>query len=213
MNVTIEPAASIGYLDDLLWGSDQLPKPVSADLLRKIPTHHLRQWCVARAVYQVVTQELLDWLADRIQGKKAIEVCAGHGTIGRHLGIPMSDSYMQTRPEIQAYYLSLRQATISPPSDVTKMDANEHVALAKPEIVIGSWVTQKYIPGEKNGSEFGVREIEIIQLATYIHIGNDGSHGYKQSMKLPHNHQRFPWLFSRGVDQSVNHVGVWEKSN
>jgi hypothetical protein len=42
-----------------------------------------------------VTVELVAWLHDRIAGRKAIEIGAGMGDLGYHLGIPQTDSYAQ----------------------------------------------------------------------------------------------------------------------
>lgn len=201
----------IGYLDSLLM-ENRLPKSVPASVLQGLPLDHLQQWCVRRGVYQIVTDELLEWLAQRIRGRVAIEICAGHGTIGRALGIMRTDSYMQTRPEIKAYYAKIRQATIQPPPDVVCKDANAIVQMLKPEVVIGAWVTQKWMPGDDQGSVEGVDELALVATGTtYIHIGNDKSHGYKRLMREAHDHHYFPWLFSRGQHPEQNHLCVWPR--
>lgn len=198
----------VRYLDDFML-ENNLPKPVPYAKVKDVPIEHLQQWCVERGVYQVVTEELISWLAELIQGKKALEICAGLGTIGRHLGIQMTDSYMQTRPEIIAVYKALGQFPISPPPDVLKMDANEAVEKFAPDIVIGSWVTQKYVPGQGAGSVFGVEEFRIVERCDYIHIGNDRTHNYKTIFKRKHDRFYFPWLVSRGAIQIDNHVRIW----
>lgn len=210
MDRWIMPRADIAYLDDLLRDANGLPKPVPTRALESVPIGHIQQWCVQRGVYQIVTEELVTWLADQCQGHHAIEICAGFGTIGRALGIPMTDSYMQTRPEIRAQYAMMQQAVIEPPADVTKLDANEAVRQYEPDLVIGSWVTQLHQPGDEKGSMYGVDEEAILATgATYIHIGNDVTHGYKRIMSRPHDHLGFPWLVSRGQLQAGNHICVW----
>jgi hypothetical protein len=218
----IQDRHNIKYLDDILLEGvyrgthpHRLPKPVPASALEGIPLEHIRQWCIERANYQIVTEELINWLAERIKGKKAIEICAGHGTIGRHLGIPMTDSYMQTLPDLRVYYALLNQAIIEPPPDVERMEASDAVREHSPEVVIASWATQfapeEFINTTGKGSTFGVKEIEILQTGVvYIHVGNDETHGYKDLMSIPHETHRYPWLIARALNPSVNHLCLWK---
>ena len=209
MDIWTLPGADIKPLDDLMYRSDGLLNIVPSKRLFEFPHTTLQTWCVKRGVYQFPTEELINWLYKQIAGRKAIEICAGNGVIGRALGIPITDSYMQTIPEIKAYYESLKQTVIEPPPDVLKFTANDAVRHFKPDVVIGAWVTQLYQKGDTDGSVMGVDELEIIAHAKYIHIGNDRSHGYKLSMRKSHEHHYFDWLVSRGQDQSKNHLGVW----
>src|ERR1700730_3374933 len=55
----------------------------------------LQAWCVLRARYQLVTRELVQWLSDRIAGRPALEIGAGMGDLGWHLGIPQTDLGLQ----------------------------------------------------------------------------------------------------------------------
>jgi hypothetical protein len=171
-------------------------------------------WMVLRARYQIVTTELVDWLRARIAGRFAIEVCAGMGDLGHHLGIPMTDSYIQTRmggnygDTMNAW----GQALTSPPPDVARLDAEAAVAEYQPRVVVASWVTQKWHPGDEHGFEHGVEEIRIVRaksVETYIVVGNRVVHGGKRIARLPHKEYAFPWLVSRGVDQTKNIVYVW----
>jgi hypothetical protein len=188
-------------------------------MLRPVPTAHLKSfprdviqlWCVKRGVYQLPTTELIEWLNEKIGFKRAIEICAGNGVLGRALSIIRTDSFMQTRPDILAYYRAFGQEPIAPPTDVIKLDANNAVKKFLPQVVIGAWVTQLYQEGDKDGSMYGVDEFDIIkQVESYIHIGNDGPHGSKRSLSLPHKKYRFDWLVSRGQDQSLNHIVVYK---
>lgn len=93
------------------------------------------------------------------------------------------------------------------------MDANEAINHYKPQVVIGAWVTQKYQEGDADGSVFGVDELDILsKISKYIHIGNDGPHRSKRSLKYPHKVYRFPWLVSRGTDQSLNNITVYKEA-
>lgn len=212
MNAWILPETDISVVDKMLYRPDGTIKPVPAAVLQEIPITTIQVWCVRRGVYQIPTEELLNWLTEHIRGKNAIEIGAGNGAIGRELGIPMTDSYIQTTPAIKAYYELLKQTPITPPSDVQKFEANEAVDHFKPDLVIGAYITQLYTEGYKHGSAFGVDEVFLIdKVQKYIHIGNDASHGDKKIMQeLPYVLQRFPWLVSRGMDQNLNHICIWE---
>ena len=64
-------------------------------------------------VYVLPTTELLDVLDDLTCDYKTIEIGAGTGSIGRLLGIKMTDSYMQQDNEaVRKYYESLGQPII-----------------------------------------------------------------------------------------------------
>ena len=61
----------------------------------QFPWEELRMFMHEYPVYVLPTTELLDMLADLTDGLKTIEIGAGSGSIGRHLGIKMTDSYLQ----------------------------------------------------------------------------------------------------------------------
>jgi hypothetical protein len=201
---------NIKPIDDLMFRPNGLLKVVPAWKLQEFPLVTLRIWCAKRGVYQLPTEELINWLSHQIKGRKTIEICAGNGVLGRELGIISTDSYMQTKPEIISYYRALQQEPISPPSDVIKYSANDAVEHFQPEVVIGSWVTELWKPGRQDGSVEGVDELKILKVVSkYISVGNDNSHNYKLSMYLPHEQNRFNWLVSRGENQAANHICVW----
>lgn len=212
MGISLLDKVDISPLDKLLIGSKGLLRPIPYNQLKTFPLGMIRQWCVERGVYQLPTQELIDFLIEQIGllEKQTIEIASGNGVIGRTLNIIMTDSYIQTMPEMAAYYKAFGQKPITPPSDVIKMDAVSAVNHYKPKIVIGSWVTQKYVEGDTDGSVFGIDELDILtKIDKYIHVGNDGPHGSKRSLKYPHKVYRFPWLVSRGQDQSKNNITVY----
>jgi len=154
-NMWIMPAVDITDLDRLMYDTNGMLRVVPAEELRKFSLTTIQSWCVKRGVYQLPTQELIDFLREQIGGMKAIEICSGFGVIGRALGITSTDSYMQTRPEMVAYYKALQQEPISPPADVLKMDANTAVRTLQPDVVIGAWVTQLFRDGDIDGSASG----------------------------------------------------------
>jgi hypothetical protein len=201
----------VSYLDPILLNGG-LIKPVPAQKLEGINQDHLMLWCVLNAVYQIPTIELIDWLRQYIGNKAAIEICAGKSGIGRALGIRATDSWMQTRPEVMAYYQMLKQMPVIPPGYVEKIDANDAVKKYDPQIVVGSFVTQRWLSeNDVDGNAFGPVEEEWLDAGkTYIHIGNEETHQNKRVLSRSHKTFKFPWLRSRSMDQQKNVIWVWE---
>ena len=155
--------------------------PVHADELQQVPPEHLQAWCVKRGVYQIPTWELIEWLQNEIKGRSAIEICAGRAGLGRYLGIRMVDNYLHTWPEVRAVFKQLRQPPSIPTPDVECMDANRAIAVYRPQVVIGAWVTQKRLhDGEDQAHPFGPDEHDILEAGcTYIHVGDLSAHGWR----------------------------------
>jgi hypothetical protein len=199
----------VSYLDKLLLDGD-LVRPVHASQLADVPQTHLSLWCLQQGVYLVPTWELIHWLKRELRGRRAIEICAGRSCVGRHLGIPMTDSYSHTRPEVLLYYAAMQQVPTLPSRDVHRIDANDAVREFKPEVVIGSWVSQKRTGNEEHGNEYGPDEFDILDRGcTYIHVGHTGPHGKKRILLRDHRCLNFTWLRSRGFDPTGNRIWVW----
>jgi hypothetical protein len=215
MSIWVLDKCDVTYLDEMLLDGDRLPKPVPYSSLVSVPITHIQQWANTKGVYTIPTVELIEWLRERTTGKKCIEICAGHGSIARHLGIVATDSYMQTTPEMVAYYRSIRQHPIQPPADVYKFEANEAVDQLRPELVLASFATQKYkegdeVPPRVGSSIYGVDEEAMLgKIQTYVFVGNDETHADKRILKIPHETFRFPWLLTRSKNQEQNHIKVW----
>jgi len=214
-DVSILQDADVSYLDEvLLKEKGGFMKMLPASFYEGINRNDLMIWANKSGRYGFPTVELIEWLKAMIGDRMAIEVGAGHGDLGHHLGVIQTDSYMQTRPEIQAYYVALGQSPIVPPEEVFQYDAVDAVKGLKPKVVIASWLTQLVVPEEcetgTQGSVYGADEVEIIKsVDCYIHIGNDNSHSKKKALELPHTKHYFPWLVSRGKDPSKNVIYVW----
>lgn len=201
-------------LDSLLFDGNKRVLPLSSHFYYKhVDLHDLRCWCFLHARYGVPTQELIDWLLKIIAGRKAIEIGAGMGDLGYRLGIPMTDSYQQvTDPPTQLYMQAFKQVPTTPPPDVMKADAQTAVLRFKPQVVIGSWITERYMPGSEEGNMHGPREdILLKNCETYIIIGNEKIHGRKRILSLPHETYHFPWLISRASEPAKNVIYVWNK--
>lgn len=164
------------------------------------------------ARYLLPTVELVDWLKDLIGDRKAIEIGSGTGDLARFLGIPATDNYCQEWPEVKAYYALTGQPPVNYGKDVERLDALEAVEKYKPDVVLGSWVTQWIDPNlpypDNGGSMHGVKESELLKkVLTYIVVGAEGIHGRKNILSQPHkvfNVERI--ARSRRTD---NRVWVW----
>lgn len=186
----------------------------ASKLLEAAPWSWLMAWMVRRARYQFVTLELVAWLKEKIAGRSAIEIGAGMGDLGYHLGIPMTDSYAQAPGGMPVEYQLLveisGQTPTTPPPDVERLEAEEAVKKYKPQVVIASWVTQKWHEGDARGFQYGPEEIRIVRnVEAYILVGNSSVHGDKRICRLKHKEYSFDWLVSRGFEQEKNKIYVW----
>lgn len=160
-------------------------------------------------IYVLPTTELIDWLRNNITGI-SIEIGAGHGAISRKLGIPITDSRMQERKEIQLMYLASGQPVIKYSDDIEKLDAEQAIKKYKPNTVIGAFVTHKF--NGVNGNHWGVDLKQLIKsVDKYIHIGNLTTHkDYGIYNSLTEQHY-FDWLITRSFNQEENRIFVWSK--
>ena len=215
MKAWLLPNTDVSYLNDILLNDKGLLKVLPYSVYTKIDMAHLQAWAGKHGVYTFPTTELIDWIHHRIGGRKAIEICAGMGVIGRALKIVITDSYNQCLPEMKAYYKALGQECTDPPSDVYQFEANEAVDTLKPKVVVASYATQKYLPGDEGpppigSSVYGVDELAMLpKIQTYIFVGSDMTHGDKRICQFPHETIREPWIVTRGLKQKDNFIKVW----
>ena len=212
----------VTYLDALLLDQGRL-RVLDASALASVPHDDLRYWCHMRAVYGLVTTELVAWLADRIGGRSAIEIGSGNGALGRALGIPRTDSRIQETPEMQMFYRLQGQATVTYGEDVERLDALAAVRRYRPKVVVGMWVTE-YVsphetPGPGGGSIYGIDERALFAegVETYIVVGNLTVHGQKRILHEPPTGVTVEgfaasWIWSRSAAPSQNCILVWDKS-
>lgn len=180
------------------------------DYFKNIPENDIKLFMVEHGIYVMPTQELIEWLMDNIIGS-AIEIGAGVGSIGRALGIPITDNKMQQWPMIKMMYEMMHQKPIEYPEDVEELDYADAVIKYRPETVIGGFITHKWLPGMDQGNEHGVREEFLLNnTKRYIMIGNRITHAAKPILKRDHLELYFPWLVTRGMDQSQNRIFVWD---
>jgi len=201
----------VAYLDKLLLDSSGRLQLLSSRFYKEIPPIHISVWGNLNGRYCFPTIELVGWIKQRINGRTAIEVGAGCGDLGYHLGIPMTDSYQQQDDRVtKDYFASLGLVPTTPHSDVKKKDAELAVLEYKPEVVIASWLTQKYLPGDMSGNMLGPMEESIIDnCKEYIFIGNKVVHGNKRILSRFHEEFVFPWYISRSIKPDENVIWVW----
>jgi len=164
-------------------------------------------------IYVLPTIELIDWLKENIIGK-TIEIGAGLGAIGRSLQIPITDSHMQSRPEIALFYQKVGQPTIKYPKDVEKLCYIDAINKYKPDTIIGAFITHKYRHDLNSGNALGVVEEYLLrQVNRYIVIGNDDTHKDKPIRKLKNEEFYFEWLITRSANQKNNRVWLFKSNN
>lgn len=164
-------------------------------------------------VYGLPTTELVDWLRAEIDGRSAIEIGAGHGALAAALDIPATDSKQQADPAIALLYAATGQPPVTYGQNVEQLDAAAAIAQYRPQVVIASWVTHKWLEArsEAGGNMFGVDEDAVIDACeTYIFIGNTNVHRDKSIWTRKFARIEPDWLFSRAINGSPEFIAVWE---
>jgi len=209
----LDAKQDIGYLDSL-FDENRLLKVMPESFYKNVPNEHLALFGHFNGFYCFPTLELAEWIKGFVDLSKAIEIGAGHGALGRYLGIPITDSKCMERPDVKAYYDMIRQPVTRYPADIIKMDAVEAIEKYKPETVIGCWITHKYCDGEldRGGNIYGIDEDFIIEnVKRYIVVGNERVHKYKRILGYEHKEFKFPWLYSRSLFRGYNVIYMWER--
>ena len=205
LHYSILPMQDTFDLDDLLLDANGLLKIVPASVYAGIPWDKLRLWTHKRAVYGLPTVELVTYLRELIGGRRAIEIGAGNGCLGRSLGIPLTDNHLQERPDVKALYALQGQPCIKYAPDVEKLDALEAVRKHQPQVVVGSWITQ-LSDGSRPGSVFGVDEEALLDspgVETYIMFGSIRNHGHKVICGRQHRVLQESWMWGRADDSAL----------
>jgi len=203
LHAQVLPNIDVDHLDARLLEADGRPKVVPAEVYASVPWVQLRVWCHQRAVYGLPSAELIERLREMIGGRPAIEVGDGSGSLGRALGIPMTDSFMQLRADVAILYALQGQPCIHYGADVRKMEALSAIDQFKPQVVVGSWLTQ-FSDGSREGSMYGIDEEALLdKVETYILFGSIRNHGTKAICQRPHRVIQEPWMWSRAEDSAL----------
>lgn len=201
--------------DQTFLGNEQVWRCAPAAEIDKFPRNTVRLWCHSKARYGLPTSEVVNFIRDKIAGRFAIEIGAGHGDLGMCLGIIQTDSKIQLDPVIAEYYRRTGQPPIAYPDRVLKLDALEAVEQFHPDVVVGSWITQwidpKLPPPPGGGSNFGVKEEEILKhVQHYILVGNLALHGQKKIMDRKPEIIDLPGLRSRATHPELDRIFIWK---
>lgn len=199
----------------LLDASKALRVVPAADLEATTPEERIL-FGVKHGLYSFPTEELCSYLTTRIEGRRAIEIGAGHGKLADALSIPATDNRQQEEAAIRQHYIRLGQPLVPYGANVEKLDAAAAVAKYNPQVVIACWVTHQFDPRrpEAEGSVTGVDEEAIIAACEeYIFIGNEKVHAGKSIWALPHEKLTPTWLYSRAANGTRDFIAVWRRES
>lgn len=213
LEITEQTKDDLFELEGLFYRHGEL-KPVSYELIKSISQNSISVFCLKHGIYQLPTTELIDWLKNEIKDQFAIEIGAGNGSIGNALGIPITDSKMQEKKDVKAFYDKLHQPTVKYHPDIVELDGNTAVEELNPQVVVACWVTQLYKFGLSDGNQWGVDEIELCKnVQKYIHVGNDNTHSKKEVLtKFNFERLKFDWLVSRSMDKQANSIYIYREN-
>ena len=212
MNYPPEIQEFLERYDHLLLDEQGIIKLQSAEFYKTIDNTDLRVWCICRAIYQLPTVELIEWLKDNFNLDKAIEIGAGNNYLYHHLGIKGVDNYSEQISAVKLVHEILNQPSTDPPPAVEKLDAIAAIEKYQPETVITSWMTIKGDDTEEvdGGHRYAPNEDEILDTGvTYVFIGNEYIHSDRLIMNKFHKTYYFDWLVSRGYYPEQNCIYVW----
>lgn len=167
---------------------------------------------VWNGIYSFPTTELVDYLRELIGDRKAIEIGSGNGVLAETLGIPATDSKQQEVERYAAVYKATAQATVQYGENVIEMPAIRAVRYYKPDVVLGCWVTHKWLLSRAaaGGNTAGIDEEEVLRgCQDYVFVGNTKVHKLKPILALPHTTEHFPWLYSRASNGTPEFLAVW----
>ncbi len=204
--------AALAELDAACLAGGVLQPMPSAFYASRDPSE-LAAWAIANGFYCLPTTELIAWLREQIAGETAIEVGAGHGAIGRALGIPVTDSRQQERPEVAELYRGMGQPPVRYPADVEALTALEAAEKYRPRVIVAAWTTWRYDPRnhDRGGNVNGIDESKLLGkrfLSRYIQVEHARVHARRPIQTRRHATHRLPFLWSRSVDR-LDVVRVW----
>jgi hypothetical protein len=211
-NVSIIDPRTVRDISPSALASPGKPRIMPASFYKETTPHERAVFGVRNGIYGLPTEELVAWVRERIAGRSAIEIGAGHGAFAEALGIPGTDNWQQANPSVAEYYAALGQPVVQYGDHVEKLDAAAAVAKHKPQVVVANWVTHKYRPERHaaGGNQDGVDEEAIIKACeAYIFIGNRSVHAGKSIWSLPHEIIEPDWIFSRATNGSPDFIAVW----
>lgn len=203
-------------MEQQLLDKDGIMKLFPAKHFHDLDRLMVRAFCHKHAIYQIPTCELINFLILNATGHRSvIEIGAGAGHIGHHFltgfmdpNFHITDSKLQEKPEIQAYYSLLKQPLIKYPDFVEGLTADEAIAKYKPTYIYGCWATNVYM-----GVPWLIDYSKILKnpnIKRLVLVGNNDTHkGYFSRLK-DHEVREIaePWIVSRAANQENNRIWV-----
>lgn len=188
-------------------------RELPASAWKQFPWDDVRLFMHEYPVYVLPTTELLDVLEDLTADyEKVIEIGAGTGSVGRMLGIKMTDSYMQQDNKVaKKLYELTGQPVIKYPRDVIKADALAAYRRFKPDCILGCYVTHKYREDIGSGNMFGVDFERLLPLVKrLILVGNKFTHADNPIMAIDHMEIDLNGgLITRSSERALDRIFVW----
>jgi hypothetical protein len=215
------PKTELGAMRAHLLAAPGIPRVLPAAEVQAYPHGHMLQLMVQEGIYVWPTLELAEWLAG--QGVD-MEIGAGNGALAEFLGVRATDNYSQAadyRPEPKHLMLWLQgraamesagQAFVTYGHNVERQEAMDAVIKHKPSKIYGCFITHRYRAGDKDGNQFGPDEEKLLRRCDYIMIGNAKTHANKRILRQAAQELYFPWLVTRGMDQSLNRIWTWNRT-
>lgn len=210
-----------GYVMDSDNIRDIAPEVLGADgRLRVLPAAYWATTTTAEralfghrhGMYGFPTTELVEYLADLIGERSAIEIGAGHGVLADALGIVGTDSRQQEKEPYLSIYRASGQPIAPYGPNVVELDAHHAVRRFWPYTVIGSWVTHKYSPTRHaaGGNEVGVDQRDVLKYCgRYVLVGNEHVHRDNPLWIKRHAIEYPPWIYSRAQNGSRDFIAMW----
>lgn len=183
------------------------------DFWKRFTDDQIKMFMLREAIYVLPTEELVDFLDKLIGDTYAIEVGAGRGFIGRELNIRTTDSYQQ-QDDIRStiIYRMTRQTPVRYPKYVEKLDAVRAVRKYHPHTVLGCFVTHRWREDTQDGNDLGIDMKKMYSMIRrFILVGNKKIHRNNPLMSLPHEEIQLDGLITRGFDNDLNRIFIWEK--
>lgn len=199
-----------------------IPRVLPAEEVQAYEHSLLLQLMVEEGIYVWPTTELAEWLRKWGVG---LEIGAGNGAMAEYLGVPACDNYSQApdyrSPEAKWQGLwqqgqdamrAAGQAFVTYGANVERKEAMDGVIKYKPAVTYGLFITHKFKTGDTDGNIFGVDEEKLLRRTTYIMVGNAKTHANKRILPKASGEFNYPWVITRGADQSLNRIWLWNKT-
>lgn len=153
-------------IQNLLFSDGLTRKPVDLDAFNAAwpalqERSRLMPLVQPQGIYCFYSAELVGALADRIAGRRALEIAAGDGTLSRFL----SDAGVDiTATDDHSW------SAVTFPSEVENLDARAALRTYEPQVVLCSWPPA--------GNDFEAAVFETPSVETYLVIGNRHTPGW-----------------------------------